>query len=147
MDDIRTIQLIPGPAFSWESQAVQYEVTGVPGRSLEYHWVDLDSGEEVFPPNPQDGPDIAGATRIDCLLHRGEDGLLDGILNHYDGKNPIEGKDSINVWVRADRQRQGIGRGLVHHAITLWPGVTYDKQRYTLDGVELLRDLIQRGGV
>jgi hypothetical protein len=140
------VLLIPGPAYTWESQAEQYAQTGPPGRRLEYHWVDLESGDEVFPAASALGPDVAGATRIDCLLHRDEDGLLDGILNHYDGRNPVEGKDAINVWVRADRQRQGIATGLVRHAMSLWPGITYDKQRYTTDGIGLLQALIDRGG-
>ena len=139
------VQMIPGPAFSWKSQAAQYETSGVPGQRLEYHWVDLQSGEEVFPPDPQDGPDVVGCTRIDCLLHRGEDGLLEGILNHYDGRNPLESKDSINVWVRPDRQRQGIGSDLVRRAVTLWPGVTYDKQRYTDAGIALLQSMMRAG--
>ena len=141
------IQVIPGAAFSWESQAMQYAVYGEPGIGYEVHWLDLESGNEVFPLN---NPEVeldevgepVGTTKIDCLLHRGEDGLLDGILNRYDGKNPIEQADSINVWVRPDRQRHGIATKLVKQARFWWAGITYDKQRYTENGVELLRHLL-----
>jgi len=136
------IQMVPGPAYSWESQAVQYSMDGNPGIGFEAHWLDLESGEEVFPTGDT-SESIPGVTRIDCLLHRGEDGLLDGILNRYDGKNPIEQADSINVWVRPDRQRQGIAKRLVKQARFWWAGITYDKQRYTEDGMQLLRYLLE----
>ncbi len=145
-EDIK-VQLIPFPAFSWESQRAQYATLGLPGVQLEYHWVDLDSGEEVFPANAETGPDLPGATRIDCLLHRGTDGLLNGILNHYDGRNPLERRDSINVWVKTDCQRQGIATALVLSALDRWPGITYDKQRYTRDGIGLVKSLIRKEGL
>lgn len=130
------------PAFSWESQAQQYAPTGPPGIHLEQHMVTL-SGEEVFNvPVDMLGP---GISVIDCLLHRDDDGQLVGILNHYDGKNPLEEKDAVNVWVRPDRQRNGIATALLTEAMRRWPGVMLEKQRYTPEGVLFLRGFLHKG--
>jgi ribosomal protein S18 acetylase RimI-like enzyme len=132
------VQLIP-PAFSWESQARQYAENGAPGLTLEQHMVEVDTGIEVFDvPAELAGP---GVSVVDCLLFRGEDGSLVAILNHYDGKNPLEAADAVNLWVRPDRQREGIGKMMTREAMQRWPGVRLENQRYTATGVYLLRSL------
>lgn len=138
------VDLIPGPAFDWESQAQQYPERGQPGLDVEQHYVDLASGMEVFPPQPRGlwwQTDMS-MTKIDCLLMRDEVGVLVGILNHYDGRHPIEPTaDAVNLWIRPDMQRRGLGRTMVLDAVRRWPGVTWEKQRYTPQGLALLESL------
>lgn len=136
------VQMIP-PAFSWESQAKQYAESGAPGLKLEQHMVDNKTGDEVFGvPAKLAGP---GISVVDCLLLRDETGSLVAILNHYDGKNPLEAADAVNLWVRPDRQREGIGKMMVLEAMKMWPGVKLENQRYTHSGVYLLRSLTRDG--
>lgn len=135
------VMVIP-PAYSWDSQVRQYAKYGQAGIGFEQHMVNCTTGEEVFDIAPVlAGPDI---TVIDCLLHRDADGRLDGILNHYDGKNPLEDKDAVNVWVRPDSQRQGIATLLVQEARRRWPTVTLEKQRYTPEGVRWLQGFLRK---
>jgi ribosomal protein S18 acetylase RimI-like enzyme len=137
---VMKVQMIP-PAFSWASQAKQYAKSGAPGLALEQHMVDTETGDEVFDvPADLAGP---GISVVDCLLYRDEDGLLVGILNHYDGKIPLEAADAVNLWVRPDRQRQGIGKMMTREAMKRWPGVRLENQRYTRIGVHLLQSLIR----
>lgn len=134
------VEVIP-PAFSWESQAAQYDPTGDPGLGFEQHMVSLATGEEVFDVPPElAGPDVSV---IDCLLHRDAHGRLNGILNHYDGKNPLEHLHAVNVWVRPDHRRRGLATLLIEEAMTRWPGVTLDNQRYTPDGVRWLQEYLK----
>lgn len=134
------VQLIP-PAYSWASQAKQYAETGAPGLTLEQHMVDLHTGDEVFGVSAElAGPDISV---VDCLLLRDRAGSLVAILNHYDGKNPLEAADAVNLWVRPDRQQEGIGKMMAREAAKLWPGVTLENQRYTPTGMFLLRSLMR----
>ena len=84
---------------------------------------------------------------MDCLLYRDSEGVLSGILNRYDGKNPLEKLDAVNIWVRPDRQRQGIATALLRDAKRRWPGITAEKQRYTEDGIKLLATLLRRGEI
>lgn len=140
-----TVDVIGG-AFSWASQAEQYQKFGQPGLSYEAHYVSMVTQDEVFPVHDEldDDPTV---TKIDCLLHRDEGGLLDGILNHYDGKNPLEQRDAINVWVRPDSQRRGIATDMVREAKRRWPGIEYQKQRYTEVGLHLLDKLFRAGDI
>lgn len=133
------VEIIP-PAYSWESQAAQYAPKGQPGLSLERHMVSMTTGKEVFGIPPE----LAGGdvTVIDCLLHRDDRGDLDAILNHYDGKNPLEAKDNVNVWVRPDSRQRGLGTAMVQAAMERWPGVKLERQRYTRDGLWILRKLM-----
>ncbi len=132
------VQMIP-PAFSWASQAKQYAESGPPGMTLEQHMVDTETGNEVFDvPADLAGP---GISVVDCLLLRDESGSLVAILNHYDGKNPLEAADAVNLWVRPDRQREGIGKMMTRLAMKVWPGIKLENQRYTLTGTYLLRSL------
>jgi len=136
------VQIIP-PAYSWESQARQYAEISAPGLALEQHMVDTETGDEVFDvPAHLAGP---GISVVNCLLLRDELGCLVAILNHYDGKNPLESADSVNLWVRPDRQRQGIGKMMTREAMKRWPGVRLENQRYTPSGVCLLSSLIREG--
>lgn len=138
------VQMIP-PAFSWASQAKQYAESGAPGLTLEQHMVKVDTGIEVFDvPAELAGPDVSV---VDCLLLRDELGSLVAILNHYDGKNPLEAADAVNLWVRPDRQGQGIGKMMTREAMKRWPGVRLENQRYTRIGVRLLQSLIREDGV
>jgi GNAT superfamily N-acetyltransferase len=106
--------------------------------ALEQHYVDLETGEEVFTTHAGDN----SVTTINCLLYRDSEGVLIGILNHYDGKNPLERADAVNLWVRPDMQRKGIGRELVSEAQRLWPAINPESQRYTADGVKFLGALL-----
>lgn len=134
------IQMIP-PAFSWESQAKQYADSGEAGLTLEQHMVEVGTGMEVFDvPADLAGPDVSV---VDCLLLRDEVGGLVAILNHYDGKNPLEAVDAVNLWVRPDCQRQGIGKMMTREAMKRWPGVRLENQRYTRMGIYLLSSLIK----
>lgn len=133
------VQLIP-PAYSWESQARQYAESGSPGLTLEQHMVEVDTGNEVFDiPADLAGPNVSV---IDCLLMRDEQGCLIAILNHYDGKNPMESADAVNLWVRPDCQRRGIGTTMAQEAGRRWPGARLEDQRYTPMGMLLLRSLL-----
>jgi hypothetical protein len=84
-----------------------------------------------------------GVSVINCLLFRDEDGSLVAILNHYDGKNPLEAADAVNLWVRPDRQREGIGKMMTREAMQRWPGVRLENQRYTRMGMHLLKSLVR----
>jgi ribosomal protein S18 acetylase RimI-like enzyme len=134
------VEMIP-PAYSWASQARQYAECGAPGVTLEQHMVDTETGNEVFDvPAELAGP---GVSVVDCLLYRDELGSLVAILNHYDGKIPMEAADAVNLWVRPDRQREGIGKMMTREAMKRWPGVRLENQRYTRIGVCLLESLIR----
>lgn len=136
------VRMIP-PAYSWASQAKQYAETGTPGLTLEQHMVDLKTGDEVFGVSAElAGP---GISVVDCLLLRDRGGSLVAILNHYDGKNPLEAADAVNLWVRPDRQREGIGKMMVREAMKMWPGVKLEDQRYTHLGLYLLRSITRDG--
>ena len=123
-------QLIP-PAYSWQSQARQYayRVKDAAGIHLERHHL----GEW---PN---------WTQIDCLLYRDEDGLLIGILNYYcDSNNPEEQQGNANIWVKPDRQRQGIGTALLREAMRRWD-IDLNQQKYTTQGVLFVDGLLKKG--
>jgi GNAT superfamily N-acetyltransferase len=123
-------RLIP-PAFSWESQARQYAYRDAPGIRLERHHVG-------------DWPDW---TQVDCLLYRDENGLLVGILNRYlDSNNPLEQEGNCNLWVRPDRQRQGIGTALLVEAMKRWD-IDFEKQKFTSQGLLFFAALCERGVV
>jgi len=138
------------PAFSWDSQAQQYAELGHPGIWLESHWIEA-NGVERFPDREPGGAQhlnsLPHVARVDCLLYRDSEGVLSGILNRYDGKNPLEKLDAVNIWVRPDRQRQGIATALLRDAKRRWPGITAEKQRYTEDGIKLLATLLRRGEI
>lgn len=124
------MKLIDGPAFSFESQRVQYAYRDTPGLAYERHSLG------VWP----------AITIIDCLLMRDSEGLLVGILNHYpDDSNPLETPGNINVFVHPECYRQGIATALVREAARRWPDLEPDQQRYTPLGVAFLDGLIKNG--
>jgi GNAT superfamily N-acetyltransferase len=103
--DPRTTLVLPPASISdtgwgWESQSAQYPATATPGHHYEV---------EQFP-----GPDGKRLYPIECLTHYGADSKLDAILNRYpDGYPQLERSGAINLWVRPDAQRQGIGTGML----------------------------------
>lgn len=122
------IQMMP-PAFSWESQAAQYAYRDEPGLRWERHHL----GE------------LGSMTQIDCLLMRGDDGVLVGILNYYlDDNNPYETPGNVNMWVRPDMQRRGLGTRLLDEAQKRY-WIDFSKQRYTEQGLAMVRRLIEKG--
>jgi hypothetical protein len=124
--------LIP-PAFTWKSQAEQYLNRGEPdGYRYERHYA-----------NEHDAP--PGAP-VDCLLRFDEKGLLVGILNHYPegGEDDLEQAGNVNLWVRPNRQRQGIATALLIEANRKWH-IDINQQKLTPDGVVFLRGLIRKG--
>lgn len=128
-------ELIP-PAYDWPSQVRQYAYRDAPGIGFERH-----STAEM---GAQLGDVIAV---IDCVLYRDENGLLVGILNHYDGNNPMEAKDNVNLWVAPDHQRQGIGTALLREAFIRWPEIDLEQQRYTRQGVLFIDGLLKKGHI
>jgi GNAT superfamily N-acetyltransferase len=119
-----------GDIFSWESQAAQYAFRSEPGIHLERHHV----GE------------LGNQTVIDCLLSRDEMGMLIGILNHYaDNNSELEQEGNINIWVKPDHQRQGVGTALIAEAVRRW-GIDFNQQRYTNEGFALIQSFIGRFG-
>lgn len=103
---------------SWESQASQYPRTGAPG--ISYF-----RGE------------VTAGFHVDCLLYRDDDGELIGILNHYPTDfPPYERRGNVNIWVRPDRRRQGIGTQLSLESVRRWEPIEAEKVRYTRAGLE-----------
>jgi ribosomal protein S18 acetylase RimI-like enzyme len=116
-------------AFSWESQARQYAFRAEPGM----HWERHSLGR------------LGDMTQIDCLLARDDDGLTIGILNYYlDSNNALEKKGNVNIWVRPDRQRQGLGTAMLREAQKRY-NIDFDQQRYTQDGMAMIRRLVEKG--
>jgi GNAT superfamily N-acetyltransferase len=118
--------------YTWESQADQYARYGDPGVGYERHYAD---GEDKGPECP-----------VDCLLFRGESGLLLGILNHYPEADPggFEQAGNINIWVKEDQQGRGIGRTLVREAKKRW-GLHVEQQRYSDAGLAFLKAMDRDG--
>jgi len=120
-------------ALAWDSQVRQYPKLGPPGLSFV-----------AYPDEPAYGPNGARTTTtIDCLLYRNRKGHLVGILNHYnddiyecDG-SLLERPGNVNLWVRPDRQRRGIGTKLVAEADRRW-SIDWMAQRYTEAGRSLV---------
>lgn len=114
---------------SWDTQVVQYPARDTPG----IHYFRGDIGQGMW---------------VDCLLHYDPDGSLSGILNHCPQDiPPFEKKGAVNMWVRPDRVRQGIGTALVDEAFDKWRFFGED-QRLTPNGAGFARHLHEkRGGV
>lgn len=104
------------PAFHWASQAEQYPRTGPAG--ISYFAGEVGDG---FPP-------------VDCLLYRGDEGTLLGILNHYSvDYPPWEKAGNVNLWVYPYAFHRGIGTALLDEAMRRWE-IDLDQQRYTHAG-------------
>lgn len=134
---------IPGGSvvYSFESQRMQYPVTGEPG-------IGYFAGE------------IKDYGIVDCLLFRGEDGLLLGVLNHYplDSPNPhygtvlgslfgepefIERAGNVNIFIHPEHKREGIATALVDEAISRWT-IDFQQQQYTDEGVEFIARYLEK---
>lgn len=113
----------------WDSQAYQYPPTGEPGISLMSPTLNIQGHLTV----------------IDCLLYRDEDGSLLGIFNHYNDNNPLQPPGSANLWVRPDKQRQGIATALLRRADELWD--LYDQSSYTETGNAWIKGLVTKGKI
>jgi GNAT superfamily N-acetyltransferase len=110
-----------GMAVLWKSQAVQYPKRAAPG---------------ILYLHPSAG--------IHCLLFYGPDRKLQGILNYYSRAfPPFEIAGNINLWVRPDCLRQGIGTQLLQAAMARWP-LDFAQQRYTAEGLALVRAVLRR---
>jgi GNAT superfamily N-acetyltransferase len=112
--------------YDWEHEACQYVHHGTPGIHLEQH-------------------DFAGSV-VDCLLYRDSEGLLVGILNHFNEGNPLEKPGAINLWVKPDHQRQGIATALLRDAWHRWT-LTNEPLTYTPEGDAWVRGMIAKGQV
>jgi len=118
-----TPSIPPDLHFSWESQVVQYPRKGRPG--VGYFAGETDAGI------------------VHCLLYRDVKGDVVGILNYYDGylkPNVWETAGNVNIWIRPDRQRRGIGTRLIRAAMERWP-INLDQQRFTPNGAAFARRL------
>ena len=104
-------------ALPWWSQANQYPPVGEPG--IGYF------AGVVYSDKPP----------IHCLLYRGSLGILTGILNYYEvDYPPYEKAGNVNVFVKPNQQRKGIGTALVQEALRRWPHLKDHPQRYTAQG-------------
>ncbi|WP_158305633.1 MULTISPECIES: GNAT family N-acetyltransferase [unclassified Nocardioides] len=112
---------IPFLAYSWESQVRQYPQPGL-------------SGIQYFK------GDLSPTVWVDCLLYYDATGELIGILNHYPMDNDDEVAGSVNVYVRPDRQRQGIATQLIDECARRW-APNPAQQAYTPSGAALLNSM------
>jgi GNAT superfamily N-acetyltransferase len=120
----RTISDLP-PFLAWEQQAPQYDIPenphhGTPGL---HFW--------QVPKN------LCGGVTIFCLLHYGDDGQLDAIMNYYPKGTPLDEPGDFLILVRPDRQRQRIGTAVLGEAIRRW-NVRLDDQCVTPAGEAFL---------
>lgn len=112
----------------WTEQTAQYPEKGPPG--ISYFKGDMGGGEYV-----------------DCLLHRDEDGYLNGVLNHYPFDfPPHEQKGNVNVMVPTDARNQGIGTALIAEADRRWD-IDWDQQTYTQSGLILVQKFYKKGSL
>lgn len=110
-------------AFSWESQAKQYPLTG---DGIEYY------------------RGILNETKwVECLLFYGEDKRLHGILNYYPFDfPPFQKKGSVNIQVRTDKRRNGIATSLLKHALTIFQ-IDLQKQDFTASGKMFIMNFLR----
>lgn len=105
-----------GALYDWASQACQYPEVGDPG--LHYFAGEVGGGK---PP-------------VDCLLWYDDDERLAGILNHYGvDYPPHERAGNVNIFIRPDAKRQGLGTTLFTAALERWE-IDLSAQRFTLEG-------------
>lgn len=119
------LKVIAAPVFSWASQHPQYPDPGEPG--IQYFA----------------GPTEFGV--VDCLLYYDGDGMLRGILNHYnfDDTDALEQSGNINIFVDPTCKRQGIGTKLLDEAKRRY-GFNVEQQTYTLEGVHFITKWLSR---
>lgn len=118
---------------TWEQQASQFPPHGLPGITLQQI--------TLGPPDNQ--------TVVDCLLYRDDDGNLIGILAHYNENNPLQEPDTVNLLVKPDQQRKGVGKSLAREACTLWPHILQVKgtqiQYWTAESLGWAEALVAKG--
>ena len=77
-------------------------------------------------------------TVVDVLLYRDDDGA-DGILAKYNENNPLQEPYSVNLLVKPDQQRRGVGKSLAREACSRWPQILKVKgtkiQRWTAESL------------
>lgn len=106
--------------WSWEHQAKQYPAIG---NGIVYYKGMLSDKKWV-----------------DCLLFYGEDGTLQGVLNHYPfTKFPYQKNGSINLVVRKDKRRQGIATALLDEARKRFK-INLKRQNYTPLGKKFIEN-------
>jgi GNAT superfamily N-acetyltransferase len=115
-----------GAMQGWVSQVGQYPKKGEPGIGYRREFA---HGDAAMP--------------VDCLLFRNRKGALVGILNHYPLGCGPERPHNVNVWVRPDRQRRGIGSRLVAEALRRWPEIADGRQDYTPAGLALANAIVR----
>lgn len=112
----------------WESQVVQYDASGPAG--ISYFAGEVGKG---LPP-------------VDCLLYRGTDGGLLGILNHYAvDYPPFEKAGNVLVLVHPEHRRSGIGMALMLEALDRWD-IDPDQQKYSRGGIALVKKFLTTRG-
>lgn len=105
--------------FEFNAQADQYPTTGQPG--IGYFKGEIDD-----------------AHHVDALLYRDDKGKVVGILNHYPMDIlPYERAGNVNVMVRPDQQRKGIGLKLLREADKRWK-INFQQQSYSRAGKALV---------
>ena len=115
--------LTNGIAFLWQNQARQYPRHG--------------TGITYFKGLCEDN------MWVDCLLYYGYDNELHGILNHYPFDMPPHQKaGSVNLQVRPDRRRKGIGSALLDEAIKRF-NINLEDQEYTPDGERFIKNYVR----
>ena len=118
---------------TWEAQASQFAPTGPPGITLER--------KTIGPPDKE--------TVVDCLLYRNDEGMLIGILAHYNDNHPSQVPDSVNLLVKPDQQLKGVGKGLAREACSRWPQILKVKgtkiQHWTAESLAWAEALVAKG--
>lgn len=132
---------VPQMEWTFESQAVQFPKVGQPGIRYQRNTVPVArvthrrTGRIITVPS--EAP-------VDVLVYRNRKGHVIGILYHYPHDIlPWERAGNINVVVRADRRRRGIGSQLLAEAARRWP-IRWEQQDYTPDGLALARTVSRR---
>ena len=117
-------RMVGGIVYPWASQAHQHPASALPGIHHRVEHVD-------------------GAP-IDCVTSYDSLGILVGILYRYpEGAEGWEEPGAINVWVRPDRQREGIGRAMLDYTEQHLGPIDWDAQRYTRAGLALRERYLQ----
>jgi hypothetical protein len=109
--------------FAWENQSNQYPAKG---NGIQYYKGSLN--EDAW---------------VDCLLYYGDDKSLQGILNYYPFSwYPYERKGNVNIQVRIDERRQGIGTSLLNVGMSRFK-IDLKKQDYTPLGKKFIRKYLE----
>ena len=118
----------------WQGQAAQFPPFGEPGLGYEQR--------TIGPPEKR--------TVVDCLTYRDANGVLIGLLFHYNENNPFQEPDSLTFMVNPDRQREGAGTALLGEAVSRWPGIQekgYGHQTWTPESMAFIDALVKKGVV